>query len=155
MNDIFTSMYVTGQHKNKQISDRLEYITHLHQHTWSIHNSYVSKCAYKISQIFSRVFEFALAEKPRNPRKFMYREYFRVYSNLFCDESIHLLPLTWFASAWPTWCRGSPCTAWSVPLHQQALQQSYRCELGWIGLGGTHRWWNLGLHWIERKENIY
>ena len=34
----------------------------------------------KISQIFSRVFEFALAEKPRNPRKLMYREYFRVYS---------------------------------------------------------------------------
>ena len=30
-------MYVTGQHKNKQISDRLEYITHLHQHTWSIY----------------------------------------------------------------------------------------------------------------------
>ena len=39
------------------------------------------KCAYKISQIFSRVFEFALAEKPWNPRKLMYREYFRVYSN--------------------------------------------------------------------------
>ena len=38
------------------------------------------KCAYKILQIFSRVFEFALAEKPRNPRKLMYREYFRVYS---------------------------------------------------------------------------
>ena len=38
------------------------------------------KCAYKISQIFSRVIEFALAEKPRNPRKLMYREYFHVYS---------------------------------------------------------------------------
>ena len=31
---------------------------------------------------FSLVFEFALAEKPRNPRKLMYREYFRVYSTL-------------------------------------------------------------------------
>ena len=28
MNDTFTSMYVTEQHKNKQISDRLEYVTH-------------------------------------------------------------------------------------------------------------------------------
>ena len=43
------------------------------------------KCAYKISQIFSRVFKFALAEKPRNPRKLMYREYFRVYSNVKCS----------------------------------------------------------------------
>ena len=47
-------MYVTGQHKNKQISDRLEYITHLHQHTWSIHNSYVSKmCIQNIANIFA------------------------------------------------------------------------------------------------------
>ena len=54
MNDTFTSMYVTGQHKNKQISDRLEYITHLHQHTWSIHNSYVSKmCIQNIANIFA------------------------------------------------------------------------------------------------------
>ena len=55
MNDTFTSMYVTGQHKNKQISDKLEYIiTHLHQHTWSIHNSYVSKmCIQNIANIFA------------------------------------------------------------------------------------------------------
>ena len=70
--------------QDKQISDRLEYITHLHQHT--LHGQYTtptcSKCAYKISQIFSRVFEFTLAEKPRNPRKLMYREYFHVYSML-------------------------------------------------------------------------
>ena len=39
------------------------------------------KCAYKILQIFSWGFEFALAEKPRNPRK--YCKYFRVYSNDF------------------------------------------------------------------------
>ena len=49
------------------------------------------KCAYKISQIFSRVFEFALADKPRNPRNLMYnREYFRVYivdfMNVFFKE---------------------------------------------------------------------
>ena len=72
--------------QNKQISDRLEYITHLHQHTWGhmvntqLLHCTCPKCAYKISQIFSRVFEFALAEKPRNPRKLMYRKYFRVYS---------------------------------------------------------------------------
>ena len=42
------------------------------------------KCAYKISQIFSQVFEFALAEFARNPRKLMYRrrEYFHFYSSL-------------------------------------------------------------------------
>ena len=47
------------------------------------------KCAYKISQIFSLVFEFALAEKPWNPWKLMYREYFRVYSislSNFCAQ---------------------------------------------------------------------
>ena len=39
------------------------------------------KCAYKILQIFSRVFEFALAEFARNTRKLMYRKYFHFYSN--------------------------------------------------------------------------
>ena len=34
-------MYKLGSTKTKQVSDRLEYITHLHQHIWSIHNSYV------------------------------------------------------------------------------------------------------------------
>ena len=59
-NDALTS---TGQHKNKaDFTHYPRYITHLHQHTWSIHNSYMSKCAYEISQIFSRVFEFALDE---------------------------------------------------------------------------------------------
>ena len=54
-----------GSAKTKQASHILQYITHLHQHTWSIHNSYMSKnvhTLYKISQIFLRVFEFALAE---------------------------------------------------------------------------------------------
>ena len=32
-----------GSTKTKQASHILQYITHLHQHTWSIHNSYVSK----------------------------------------------------------------------------------------------------------------
>ena len=88
MNDTFTSIHVTGQHKNKQISDRLEYILPICINT---HGQYTTptcpKCAYKISQIFSRVFEFALAEKPRNPRKLMYREYFRVYSIWNCLSS--------------------------------------------------------------------
>ena len=49
----FTSMYVTGQHKNKQISDRLEYICiNTMVNTQLLR---VPKCAYKISQIFSRV----------------------------------------------------------------------------------------------------
>ena len=40
MNDTFTSMYVTGQHKNKAglslRQTRVYMYTHLHQHTWSI-----------------------------------------------------------------------------------------------------------------------
>ena len=51
-NDVFTK-HVTGQHKKKQVSDRLEYITHLHQHIWSIHNSYVSKMCINIGNIFA------------------------------------------------------------------------------------------------------
>ena len=35
----------------------------------------------KYRKYFRGFFEFALAEKPRNPRKLMYRKYFRVYSN--------------------------------------------------------------------------
>ena len=40
------------------------------------------KCAYKISQIFSRVFEFTLLNFAQNPRKLMCREYFHSYSIL-------------------------------------------------------------------------
>ena len=37
-------LQATGQHKNKAgLTFSNIYITHLHQHTWSIHNSYVSK----------------------------------------------------------------------------------------------------------------
>ena len=42
-----------GSTKTKQASHILQYITHLHQHTWSIHNSYVSKmCIQNIANIF-------------------------------------------------------------------------------------------------------
>ena len=43
----------------------------------------LSRCSLVILvlQIFSRVFEFALAEFARNTRKLMYREYFLFYSN--------------------------------------------------------------------------
>ena len=82
MNDTFTSMYVTGQHKNKQISDRLEYITHLHQHTWSIHNSYVSKmCIQNIANIFAGFWiracrKTAKSAKINVPRIFPRLQYF-------------------------------------------------------------------------------
>ena len=58
MNDTYYKyVHVTGQHKKKQISDRLEYITHLHQHTWSILNSYVSKmCIQNIANLYYRGF---------------------------------------------------------------------------------------------------
>ena len=47
-------MYVTGlAQKQSRSQTDLMYITHLHQHIWSIHNSYMCpKCAYKILQIF-------------------------------------------------------------------------------------------------------
>ena len=37
--------------------------------------------SFLVLQIFSRVFEFALAEFARNTRKLMYREYFHFYSS--------------------------------------------------------------------------
>ena len=82
-NEWYIYMYVTGQHKNK---------AGLRQ-TW-VNNPFASthmvntcpKCAYKVLQIFSRVFEFALAEFARNTRKLMYREYFHFYSNIWCDS---------------------------------------------------------------------
>ena len=50
----------------------------------------------KYRKIFSRVFEFALAEKPRNPRKLMYREYFHVYSTVPLPEIFyHTLSANW------------------------------------------------------------
>ena len=53
MNDTFTSMYVTGQHKNKA-GLRQTWVYPLHQHTWSIHNSYVSnRCIQNIANIFA------------------------------------------------------------------------------------------------------
>ena len=54
MNDTFYKYISLGSTKTKQVSDRLEYITHLHQHTWSIHNSYVSRmCIQNIVNIFA------------------------------------------------------------------------------------------------------
>ena len=51
-----------GSTKTKQASHILQYITHLHQHTWSIHNYYVSKmCIQNIANIFAG-FWIALAE---------------------------------------------------------------------------------------------
>ena len=81
-NEWYIYMYVCNWAAQKQSRSQTDLsITHLHQHIWSIHNSYTCpKCAYKILQIFSRVFEFALAEFARNTRKLMYREYFHFYS---------------------------------------------------------------------------
>ena len=44
-----------GSTKTKQASyNILQYITHLHQHTWLIHNSYMSKmCIQNIANIFA------------------------------------------------------------------------------------------------------
>ena len=83
MNDTFTSMYVTGQHKNKASlrQTRVYYpfaSTHMvNTQLLRVQNVHTN---YKILQIVSRVFEFALAKFARNPRKLMYREYFRFYS---------------------------------------------------------------------------
>ena len=59
-------------------------LTHIYNPFASTHGQYTTptcpKCAYKILQIFLRVFEFALAEFARNTRKLMYREYFHFYS---------------------------------------------------------------------------
>ena len=81
MNDTYTSMYTNWaaqkQSKSQTDSSILPICINKHgQYTTPT----CPKCAYKISHIFSRGFEIALAEFARNPRKLMYREYFRFYS---------------------------------------------------------------------------
>ena len=75
-NEWYIYMYVCNWAAQKQSR------SHLHQHIYGQYTTPTCpKCAYKILQIFLRVFEFALAEFARNTRKFMYREYFHFYSN--------------------------------------------------------------------------
>ena len=83
-------LQATGQHKNKQTSHIIQYITHLHQHTWSIHNSYMSKCTYKILQIFSRVLNLRLMSFLWNSQKLMHHEYYHVYS-IFINTAATIL----------------------------------------------------------------
>ena len=53
-NEWYIYMCILGSTKTKQVPDRLEYITHLRQHIWSIHNSYMSKmCIQNIANIFA------------------------------------------------------------------------------------------------------
>ena len=60
MNDNIYILYVTGlARKHADLRQTFSGVTHLHQHTWSITTPTCLKCAYKISQIFSRV-EFGL-----------------------------------------------------------------------------------------------
>ena len=83
-NDTFTSM-TNSWAAQKQSRPRtiLQYITHFAS-THMVNYSYIRvlcpKCAYKILQIW--VFEFALLNFARNPRKLMCREYFHFYSML-------------------------------------------------------------------------
>ena len=80
MNDTFYK-YVTGQHKNKAGLRQTRVLLPICINT---HGQYTTptcpKCAYKLLQIFLRVFEFALAEFARNSRKIMYHKYFHFYS---------------------------------------------------------------------------
>ena len=47
-------LQATRQHKHKAGPHILQYITYLHQHTWLIHNSYMSKmCIQNIANIFA------------------------------------------------------------------------------------------------------
>ena len=74
-------MYNLGSTKIKQVSDRLECTKPiLHQHIYGQYTTATCpKCAYKILQIFSRVFEFALAEYARNAKPDIPRRYFHFY----------------------------------------------------------------------------
>ena len=84
-------LQATGQHKNKayitnpshilQFFTHL-YITHLHQHTWSlitqllhVQNVHTEYRKYFRGFLNSRLLNFA-----RNSRKLMHREYYHVYS---------------------------------------------------------------------------
>ena len=62
-----------GSIKTKQASHILQYITHLHQHTWSIHNSYMSQmCIQNIANIFAGFWIRALLSFAWNSQKLMY-----------------------------------------------------------------------------------
>ena len=81
-----------GSTKTKQASYVLQYITHLHQHTWLIHNSYMSKmCIQNIANIAEFCAKFA---KINVPRIFPLLQYMSV-SNIFCVRSQHACPF-WF-----------------------------------------------------------
>ena len=84
----FTSLYKQLRStKTKQASHILQYITHLHQHTWSIHSSCVSKmCIQNIANIFceflnSRLLIFCVKSVKINaPRIFPLLQYVLVGS---------------------------------------------------------------------------
>ena len=111
MNDTFTNLYVCNLAAQKQSKSQTD--SSILPICINTHGQYTTptcpKCAYKISQIFSRVFEFALAKFARNPWKFMYREYFRFYNNcstMFrwepeghyrCTKSMVIVPF-WFSA---------------------------------------------------------
>ena len=85
-----------GSIKTKQgLTHSPVYYPILHQHTWAIHNSYMSQmCIQIIANIFAgfwipTCWVFAL-----NSQKFMYREYYHVYSNcsLAVYNHVHQFP---------------------------------------------------------------
>ena len=79
-----------GSIKTKQASHIFQYITHLHQHTWSIHNSYVSQMCMRTKywKYFRGFLNSRLPYFVKNSRKLMYREYYHVYSNLHSIDDL-------------------------------------------------------------------
>ena len=59
----YNDIYIYKQLRSTTCRHSLVSITHSHQHTWSIHNSYMAKlCIRNIANISRGVFEFALNE---------------------------------------------------------------------------------------------
>ena len=109
----------------------------------------------KILQIFSRVFEFALAEFARNTRKLMYREYFHFYSTSIEILSVckRLIPTIFdiFSSSLKVWPGPTAFPDWFHPNTTnwwQSLAQEFHDKIKFDGM------WLVGLLIRQKKKNV-
>ena len=133
-----------GSTKTKQASHILQYITHLHQHTWSIHSSSeVQNVHTKYLQIFSRVLEFTLTEfcaksaKINVPRLFPLLQYWlrsnvrKTLSkvNQLCKEASHELLFLTYGRTFHQWEHYLLSGLWSPCCWQPDFSQLVVCMI--------------------------
>ena len=136
MNDTYLQVCTCNWAAEKQADLRQtsEYITHLHQHTWSIHNSYVSKMYIQnIANIFAgfwiracwKIVKSAKINVPRIfPRLQYYSKHFTVYHYPRSLDSISILhSQCTFSTPWVAFW---PCATFDGKWTRNPLIQSQR-----------------------------